>query len=127
MAVEVLADANGTILALNTAHEGQKSARRSAREPRGEKSGTLWPPTIGMQPRAGQQRHAVTRPAELEGMPLKEIHSLFVLCSMSPAHDWNASQAERAPAKVLPFADVEAVGDDRPMRQGHALWHRGRA
>ena len=79
MTVEILADENGTILALNTAHEGQKSARRSAREPRGEESGTLWRPTIDMQPRAGQQRHVVTLPAELEGMPLKEIHSLFRL------------------------------------------------
>ena len=79
MTIEVLVNENGTILALNTAHEGQESARRSAREPRGEKSGTLWPPTIGMQPRAGQQRHLVTLPAELEGMPLKEIHSAFRL------------------------------------------------
>jgi hypothetical protein len=79
MTIEVLVDENGTILALSTAHEGQESARRSAREPRGERSATLWPPTIGMQPRAGQQRHLVALPAELEGMPLKEIHSLFHL------------------------------------------------
>jgi hypothetical protein len=79
MTIEVLVDANGTILAVNTAHEGQESARRSAREWRGEQSATLWPPTIGMQPRAGQQRHLVTLPPELEGRPLKEIHSLFRL------------------------------------------------
>jgi hypothetical protein len=32
-----------------------------------------------MQPRAGQQHHLIALPAELEGMPLKEIHSGFRL------------------------------------------------
>ena len=90
MIVEIPVDEEGTILALNTAHEGQQPTRRTAHERRGEKSRTLWPPTIGMQPRAGQQRYLVTLPAELEGMPLKEIHSLFCL-----VHDVAGPRLER--------------------------------
>ena len=90
MTIEVLVDENGTILALSTAHEGQESARRRAREPRGEESVALRPPTIDMPPRAGQQRHLVTLPAELEVMPLKEIHALFRL-----VHDVGGPRLER--------------------------------
>jgi hypothetical protein len=95
MTVEILVDEKGKILALNTAHEGQQSARRTAREPRGEKSRALWPPTIGMQPRAGQQRYLVTLPAELEAMPLKEIHSLFRL-----VHDVGGPRLERIASRA---------------------------
>jgi hypothetical protein len=90
MTIEFLVDENGTILALSTAHEGQESARRRAREPRDEESVTLRPPTVKMQPRAGQQRHLISLPAELEGMPLKEIHSGFRL-----VHDVGGPRLER--------------------------------
>jgi hypothetical protein len=79
MTIEVLVDENGTILALSTAHEGKEPARRRAREQRDEEGVTLRPPTVKMQPRAGQQHHLIALPAELEGMPLKEIHSGFRL------------------------------------------------
>jgi hypothetical protein len=46
---------------------------------RDEEGVTLRPPTVKMQPRAGQQHHLIALPAELEGMPLKEIHSGFRL------------------------------------------------
>jgi hypothetical protein len=90
MTVEVLVDENGTILALSTAHEGQESARRRARRPRDEESVTLPPPIVKMQPQAGQQRHLISLPAELEGMPLKEIHSGFRL-----VHDVGGPRLER--------------------------------
>jgi hypothetical protein len=73
MTIEVLVDRNGTILALSMVHDGQESARHRARQ-RSEKSVTMRLPTIVIQPRAGQQRLIVELPAELQGMPLKEIH-----------------------------------------------------
>jgi hypothetical protein len=90
MAIEVLVDGNGTILALNATHERQASTWRSTRELRRETSGGRWPPAIGMQPRADHQLHLVTLPPELERMPLKEIHLLFRL-----VHDVGGPRLER--------------------------------
>jgi hypothetical protein len=89
MTIEVLVDQNGTILALSTAHDPQESARR-ADKPHREKSVTQPHPTIVMRPRAGQQRHLVALPAELQGMPLKEIHSSFRV-----VHDVGGPRLER--------------------------------
>jgi hypothetical protein len=74
MMIEILVDGKGIILALGAARErhGLVRPNQGSGEP-----DTRLPPTIELRPRAGQFRYVLALPADLEAMPLKEIHRSF--------------------------------------------------
>jgi hypothetical protein len=92
MVIEVLTDENGTILAMNAAHDGREPRRLRTGEAHDDasESASPRPPKIAMRPRVGQERHLVTLPDEFEQMPLKEIHRSFRL-----VHDAAGPRLER--------------------------------
>jgi len=76
MVIEVLADENGTILALGAPDDTRISKHLRLAASRGAPRA---PPTIAMRPRPGQQCHLVTLPDELANMSFKEIHRSYRL------------------------------------------------